>query len=343
MNPPAFAYVTEGFNGYAVKYSPFFDTRVAVASAANYGLVGNGRLYILNLGPGGIRAEKWYDTQDAIYDTAWSEIHGDQIIAACGDGSVKLFDLNVNEFPVAEWKGHNREVFGLTWNLVTKDTFASSSWDGTVKIWSPEHPNAMATLVTHSCTYSTAFCPSSPSVLSCVSADSFLRIFDLRTPASAANHKIAQIAIHGGDSVVPGAPRAQAVQPSECLTHDWNKYRESVIATAGVDRTIRTFDIRNTKGGALAVGRGHEYAIRKLAWSPHLADMLLTASYDMTCRMWSDSPETGNGLVEMGRMDAHTEFVTGIDWCMFGNEGWCASVGWDQKLLVWDVRNHIGR
>ena len=51
---------TEGFNGYSVKYSPFFDSRIAVAAAANFGLVGNGRLYILGLTPNGIVAEKWY-------------------------------------------------------------------------------------------------------------------------------------------------------------------------------------------------------------------------------------------------------------------------------------------
>lgn len=51
---------TQGFNGYAVKYSPFFDSRIAVAASANFGLVGNGRLYILGLTPNGIVAEKWY-------------------------------------------------------------------------------------------------------------------------------------------------------------------------------------------------------------------------------------------------------------------------------------------
>jgi peroxin-7 len=51
---------TQGFNGYALKYSPFFDSRLAVASAANFGLIGNGRLYILNLESNGITAEKWY-------------------------------------------------------------------------------------------------------------------------------------------------------------------------------------------------------------------------------------------------------------------------------------------
>ena len=55
-------YRTQGFNGYAVKYSPFFDSRIAVASAANFGLVGNGRLHILNLTAGGIVAEKWSDS-----------------------------------------------------------------------------------------------------------------------------------------------------------------------------------------------------------------------------------------------------------------------------------------
>ena len=50
---------TEGFNGYAVKYSPFFDSRIAVATSANFGLVGNGRLYILGLTANGIQCEKW--------------------------------------------------------------------------------------------------------------------------------------------------------------------------------------------------------------------------------------------------------------------------------------------
>ena len=53
-------YRTQGFNGYAVKYSPFLDSRIAVATSQHYGLVGNGRLYILGLTPKGIVAEKWY-------------------------------------------------------------------------------------------------------------------------------------------------------------------------------------------------------------------------------------------------------------------------------------------
>lgn len=125
---------TPGYNPYAVKYSPYYDSRIAVAAAANYGIVGNGRLFCLGLGPQGVRIEKTFDTNDAQYDVAWSEINENQLIAACGDGSIKLYDVNVDNFPVMNFHEHKRETFSVAWSPVTKDTFASSSWDGTVKI-----------------------------------------------------------------------------------------------------------------------------------------------------------------------------------------------------------------
>ena len=78
-----------------------------------------------------------FDTNDALYDLAWSEINENQMIVACGDGSLKLFDLGVNDFPVMNFHEHKRETFSVCWNPITKDTFISSSWDGTVKIVRP--------------------------------------------------------------------------------------------------------------------------------------------------------------------------------------------------------------
>ncbi|KAF2835739.1 peroxisomal targeting signal 2 receptor [Patellaria atrata CBS 101060] len=342
---------THGYNGYSVKYSPFFDSRIAVAASANFGLVGNGRLYILNLTADGIKPEKWFDTQDSLFDLAWSEAHENQLLTASGDGSIKLFDISLSEFPIANWSEHAREVFCVQWNLVGKDSFLSSSWDGCIKIWNPHMPASIATLPTHSCTYSAQFSPHSPNILSAVSSDSHMRIFDLRTPASASNHLTLSIPIHTPPKAQPGAPPAVGIPPSEALTHDWNKYRETVLATAGVDRLIRTFDIRAPGQGPVAILPGHEYAVRRLTWSPHLSDVLLSASYDMTCRVWTDGSAVGVGAQgvktdpmalgggrELGRMGRHTEFATGVDWCLFGAEGWCASCGWDERLLVWDAR-----
>lgn len=77
----------------------------------------------------------------------------------------------------------------------------------------------------------------------------------------------------------------------------------------------------------------------------------------MTCRIWTDgsskpgmSPAGGGEMQgfggsargELGRMGRHTEFVCGVDWCLFGAEGWAASTGWDERICIWDVREFMG-
>ncbi|KAK4463694.1 WD40-repeat-containing domain protein [Cladorrhinum samala] len=356
---------TPGFNPYAVKYSPYYDSRLAVAASSNYGIVGNGRLFVLGLGPpNGIQIEKYFDTNDAQYDLAWSEINENQLAVACGDGSIKLFDLGVDQFPVMNFHEHNREAFSVCWNPITKDTFISSSWDGTIKIWSPTRPQSLKTLPVGTCTYSAQFSPHNPSLISCASSDSHIRLFDLRTPVTAKYHLTTLIPAHSPPPPLPGShgppllsngtPYPGSV-PSEILTHDWNKYSDTLLAAGGVDRTIRTFDIRNPQGGPLSVISGHEFAVRKLAWSPHARDILVSASYDMTVRVWNDGTgmplppgmQQQGGVVnvgtEMGRMNRHTEFATGVDWCLFGAGGWTASVGWDERVLVWDAHTLLRR
>lgn len=37
------------FNGYAAKFSPFVENRIAVATAQNFGIIGNGRLHVLEV------------------------------------------------------------------------------------------------------------------------------------------------------------------------------------------------------------------------------------------------------------------------------------------------------
>ena len=93
------------FNGYAIKFSPFEEGRVAVATAQNFGIIGNGRQYVLQVGlssvtssltfcipmshqlliqlledfamqmtPNGLVEVAEFDTKDGIYDCAWSEV-----------------------------------------------------------------------------------------------------------------------------------------------------------------------------------------------------------------------------------------------------------------------------
>ncbi|KAN0060100.1 peroxisomal targeting signal 2 receptor [Thecaphora frezii] len=351
---------TPGFAGYSVAWSPFFDRKLAVASSANYGLVGNGRLHIMGLGTNmgapdqGLVVEKVFDTQDGLYDLAWSEAHENQIVTSSGDGSIKLWDIALNDHPIRNWAEHSREVFSVDWNNIKKDIFASSSWDCSVRVWHPERPASLLTLTSHTaCVYSCAFSPHNPDLLATASGDGHLRLFDLRQPV--------------GTPANPASPIATVPVGGEVLSLDWNKYRPMTLATGSTDRVVKTWDLRQAVGkgagamdggvgGAMATSTpvaallGHEYAVRKVAWSPHAPNVVASASYDMTARIWDvdaaargAAPAVGSavpptslgGAGAMRRLhDAHTEFVVGIAWALF-QEGLVASTAWDMETHLW--------
>ncbi|KAK0214813.1 WD40 repeat-like protein [Armillaria fumosa] len=330
LGPPA-VLQTPGFAHYSLAWSPFHNTRLALASSANFGLVGNGRLHIVSTAPD-LHVDKFFETQDGLYDVAWSEVHENQLVTASGDGSLRLWDVMLHSFAIASWQEHTREVFSVDWSNLQKDTFASSSWDGTVKLWTPERPRSVATLQAHhACVYQALWSPHQPSVLATCSTDGTVKIFDVRAPGYAPSANAFTAPLAAAALTVP-------VSGSEVLSLDWNKYRPWVLATGGVDKAVRVWDCRMVKmgegggavGGACEVMlAGHEYAVRKVQWSPHNPDVLASASYDMTCRVWNK-----------GRLvyihDPHTEFVVGCGWSLY-EEGVLATCAWDSRLNVFRI------
>lgn len=358
---------TTGYNGYGIQYSPFFDNKLAVATAANYGLVGNGKLFILNIEPNGqITNQISFDTQDGLFDLSWNELHENQVVVANGDGTIKLFDITVANFPVVNFKEHDREVFSVNWNLVDKTNFVSSSWDGTIKVWTTNRQESLMTLTTpnlaptalteqvplshqpnhqklntSNCIYNAAFSPHLPTTLMSCNGSSKIQIWDTRSRDPLIMNYIG----HSG---------------FEALSCDWNKYRGDIIASAGTDKSIRVWDLRMIKGvdqqvpgmpnhnfrGPTPMNEflGHEFAIRKILWSPHNSQELLSVSYDMTCRIWYDQTSQPTRLVNTrgdqlrGVMNQHKEFVIGCDYSLWGEPGWVASTGWDEMVYIWDLK-----
>lgn len=362
----------EGFSGYSVNYSPFYDNKLAVAAGANFGLIGNGKLYILDINnAGNLQENNSFITQDCLFDTAWNELHENQIVVAQGDGSLRLFDITLKDYPIAIFREHEREVFSCNWNLVNKSTFVSSSWDGTVKIWSPLRPNSLTTFVPYpmkiteyidridipishqkshatisknkNCIYEALFSPHDPNLVLACAGNSYATIFDMRQPSSGNNQQ--NFLAHSG---------------VETLTCDFNKYRPNIIATGGVDNAIRIWDLRmieTSKGNLSAttttrpkcvneISRGHELAVRKVAWSPHDSKLLLSASYDMSCCVWQDlsfdgrmdTNRTNNTDFRKGcisKFTRHSEFVFGVDWSIWGRPGYISSTSWDGNVFVW--------
>ena len=214
----------------------------------------------------------------------------------------------IQTLPIRAWHEHTREVYGVDWSNIKKDQFVSCCMDGSVKLvrsrlpssfhlscssarpkWTPEHPRSVTTLQAHhACVYQALFSPHQPDLIATCSGDGTIRFFDLRAPAFARTSNTFTSPLSAAVLTVPAAP-------SEELALDWNKYRPLVLASAGLDKTVKIWDCRMLQLGgssANAVGGqcenrivGHEYAIRKVQWSPHRPDLLASGSYDMTCRM----------------------------------------------------------
>ncbi|KAH3679723.1 hypothetical protein WICMUC_000754 [Wickerhamomyces mucosus] len=327
---------TRGYSGYAVKYSPFYDNKLAVATSANYGLVGNGRLYILSIQPNGeIVNDISFDTQDGLFDLSWSETHSNHILTANGDGSLKLFDIKINQFPIMQWKEHQRESFSTNWNLIDKTTFLSSSWDGTVKLWSSNSSKSILTLNTfkpgfkQNCCYQAIFSPHNKDLITSINSNGFISIFDLRQPQPL----ISEILAHNG---------------AEILTCDWNKYKPTIIATGSVDKSIKIWDLRmvstisDQNSSTIPINQliGHEFAVKKVIWSPHDGNELMSCSYDMTCRIWQNTVDLNykRGKIKQKIFNGHKEFCMGGDYSLWGEPGWCSTTGWDEMVYIFDSK-----
>lgn len=197
------------------------------------------------------------------------------------------------------------------------------------------------------------FAPSQPNTIASCSTDGLLKVWDTRAP----------VGVPTASSPTAQASLSMQAHPTEVLSLDWNKYQPHLIATGSVDRTIRIHDLRMasqsmtapTSGmptmqptATVANLLGHEYAVRRVAWSPHSANVLASASYDMTARVWSidaaalgGQPGTGTfgpagmGGARMERIyDGHTEFVVGAAWSLY-EEGLLATCSWDQEVHLW--------
>lgn len=63
----------------------------------------------------------------------------------------------------------------------------------------------------------------------------------------------------------------------EILSCDWNKYNEYILVTGSVDKTLRIWDLRQPDRPRQIL-RGHNYAIRRVKFSPHHENIVASCS-----------------------------------------------------------------
>lgn len=298
-------------HGYAVKFSPYFSNRVAVASAQHYGIAGAGRLYILELTPAGPVEVRSFDWNDAIFDLTWSENNENICVTGSGDGALGVWDVAQDKGPVKIAKEHVKEICSVDWNQNRANQLVlSASWDKTIKLWDINHPSSLMTYTGHeNMVYSAIWSPLVPNCFASVSGDNTLRIWD------AQKSYMAQI-------VIPA-------HEGEILSCDWSKYDRNLLVTASVDCSARIWDLRNPRAPINELV-GHKYAVRRVKFSPFRPTCIATSSYDFTVRFWDFLKQQS----PLETIEHHTEFVYGLDFSIH-NPQQVADCGWDQIVRIY--------
>ena len=151
--------------------------------------------------------------------------------------------------------------------------------------------------------------PTHESIFGSCSGDQTCRVWDLRS-----GKNVKKIHAHN----------------AEVLSMDFNKY-ENFVATSGTDNMIKVWDLRATTDVPIMTLTEHVMAVRRVKFSPYHANILASASYDMSVIMWDCNTQQ-----PMNRFDHHSEFVTGLDFSMHA-EGVLATASWDKTVSMFSL------
>ncbi|KAF4673620.1 peroxisomal targeting signal 2 receptor [Perkinsus chesapeaki] len=297
---------TTHFSGYSCQFSPFNSHKLAVATAQYYGIVGNGKLVILDLSRPTEYQE--YLTKDGCFDLAWAEDNDRIVFAATGDGSIKVFDVASpsGNLPIANLVGHSAEASVC---LRLEGRHAGVIYGCS---WSPRDANLLAT----------------------VGADGKICVHDLRMPAQAPPTVIIPHAHDGeilscdwhkySDGIIVTAGVDRVVR-----SWDVRNPTSPVCETALISSILEPL-------AALTLLLQVSFILGIQA-----AECCCDPLTDMSVIVWDLEATSAPGHL-VDRFDHHSEFVYGVDMSLF-TPNLAASVGWDRQVRVWDISKVHGR
>ena len=218
------------------------------------------------------------DVVDGMYPDAilGRKTETDQLNAPLGTGKKKRKQSKAR---VANQAYHVDAVLSLSWNSVARNLLASASADHTVKLWDLSRPHttqdstAFRSFAAHTdkvqsvawqCKAVGGNADANPAVLLTGSYDKTIRVFDTRTPDTAAVISI------GSDveSVV------------------WNGWTAHTFLCSLESGIVQSFDMRSPTAAQYTL-QAHDSACTAVDISPHIPGCILTASSDRSVKLWS--------------------------------------------------------
>ncbi|KAI0877480.1 WD40-repeat-containing domain protein [Hypoxylon argillaceum] len=242
--------------------------------------------------------------QAGVSALALERFDGRILISGGSDASIKLWDLEQcgNSSSPYTFKPvgvirpsaqtHKFGITHLSFYPFDSAAFISTSYDQTLKLWSTEEARVSASFSLGSKIYTHAISPiASHLLVACGTQHPAVRLVDLRSGSS-----IQSLTGHGG----------------AILAAAWSPRHEHVLATGGVDGTVRIWDIR--RAGALIGMLDHEDSL-----GLYYNGLLGT-----------------DGKVRMrASAKAHVAPVNGLTWTDDGS--YIVSAGHDSRIRVWDA------
>ncbi|XP_013107586.2 peroxisomal targeting signal 2 receptor [Stomoxys calcitrans] len=315
-------YTTADRHGYSVKYSTFETDRLLLATSQLYGLAGGGSLFLLQHLPAkGLNEIGRLEWSDGLFDVSWCPYANNIAVTSSGDGSLQIWSgldadsesaMKIPQKPVMCLREHKNEVYSVDWSEKWNyHQILSASWDGSIKLWDCNRQKSVATYSGHSdLIYSAKFSPFIANIFASVGTDGLLNLWN---------------SFDFSGKPLMSVPEAHN---SEILSMDWSKLDRNVLVTGGADGLVRAWDLRNMREHVFELYSG-DFAVRRLAFSPHKATVLASANYDFTTRIWDFSVSAD--AVEIH--EHHTEFVCGLDWNA-NKPHQLADCGWDSVINV---------
>ncbi|MCW5550755.1 MAG: serine/threonine protein kinase [Verrucomicrobiae bacterium] len=275
--------------------------------------------------------------------------NGGQLAAACGDGTIKLFNTS-SGMEVQTLPAHSAYVFAVTFNPDGRQ-LASASADRTVRLWDLATRQKVFERPVHvgdytGMAYGLAFSPDGRLL---VAGDDEGNAIAWNTADGSEAYRVPK---HGRAAVSVAFSRdgrlatgswAGDLSIADCRTGQlldrWNAHRGRIsaivfhpedrwLATASLDRTIKIWN--PATGGLLATLRGHTGFISGLACSPDGQHLFSSGTEDKTVRVWDLANER-----EVLELRGHTGACQSLAYDPRGDR--LASAGGDGNIRIWDA------
>ena len=83
---------------------------------------------------GTMQVKRLYDTPNAIYDCSWTEFNDNLIICACGDGAIRMWEINSGNVMMDLKTNEKIEIHSVECSHKNKNFFLSTTADGFVRL-----------------------------------------------------------------------------------------------------------------------------------------------------------------------------------------------------------------